>query len=90
MYRNGLRIREIRLKTVDTGISFNDLPGIVPLYHEIEACNAANYRFYDDWQDLSGKQRATLIAHYYVKNMIEQNVSDAQQKAAERAARRRK
>lgn len=90
MYRNGTPLREIKLKTIDTGISFEDVPGIIPLYHEIDACKAANYQYYGNWQELSGQERATLIAHYYVKSMIEQNVSDAQQKAAERQARRRK
>jgi len=88
VYRNGLPIREIKLKSIDAGISFEEVPGIVPLFHEISACKAAHYTFFGDWQDLSGPERSTLIAHYYLQHMLDQNIQDAQTKYQERQMRK--
>lgn len=69
--RNGQPIQDIRLKyKLETGIEFRDFPGIVPRFYEKEACDAANYRFYHDWQELDREQKAFIVAHYYMKTLI--------------------
>lgn len=70
------------------GLSVGGLPGNIPLQHEIEACNAANYQYWHSWKALEEDQRALLVAQYYTKLMIEAHKSDAAMTESERARRR--
>lgn len=75
--RNGQPIQEIQLKyKLETGIEFKDFPGIVPRFYEVEACNAANYEYYGNWQELDRKQKAFLVGHYYTKMLVNGHKDD--------------
>lgn len=67
---------EIKTK-VEVGLGFHDLPGLIPRFVEIEACNAANYRFFHDWPELTSDQKAELVAHHFASGMIEGHKNDA-------------
>lgn len=71
MTRHGRPIQNIQLKyKLDTGIEIKEVPGIVPSFYEIKACNAANYEYYGSWQELEDWQKAKLIGHYFLDNLI--------------------
>ena len=53
-------------------------------FYEIAACNAANYRFYHDWQELSSEQKEILVGHYFAGTLLENHKADAQNRASER------
>jgi hypothetical protein len=73
---------------IDTGIVVKDSPGIVPLFHEIEACNAANHSFFGSWQKLSRRERVVLVTHYFISRSIEGHKNDANIKKMKRDQRR--
>src|SRR5690606_40484013 len=52
-------------------ISINSLPGLIPLTTEVDACHAANYRYFHEWQELAPEQQAFLIGHYLSSTMKE-------------------
>ena len=54
------------------------MPGCIPVYQEVAACKAANYRYFDDWQELTAEQQAFLIAHYFSQKLLESNIQDAE------------
>jgi len=63
------------------------------------ACNAANYKYFGDWQELTAEQQSFLIAHFYAGRLLESHQGDASyryQKAesdkakAKQAGRRRR
>jgi len=66
------------ISTVRTGIEFVHLPGCIPVFYEVSACNAANYRYFSDWQELSPDQQATIIAWYLSTIWLENNKNDAE------------
>lgn len=75
--RNDQPIQEIQLKSkLNTGIEIKDFPGIIPRYYEIEACNEANYQYYGNWQELDTEQKATIVAHYYLRNLMESHKNE--------------
>ena len=63
--------------TIETGIEFENLPGCIPIFHEVQACHAAGYRYFHDWQELSAEQQSFLIAHYYSMRLLESHQNDA-------------
>lgn len=78
MLRNNEPIQNVNLKyRLATGIEVKDFPGIVPKLYEINACHAANYRYYSDWQQLESHEKATLIAHYYTNILLDSHKSEA-------------
>ena len=76
------------MATINTGIELDHLPGCIPVYYEVEACNAANYKYYDDWQELKVSQRHFLIAHYYMTKTIAAHQSDAEYREMKRKQRK--
>lgn len=77
-------------KTIDTGITFDQLPGCIPIYYEMEACREANYRYFGDWQDLTPAQQSKIVAHYLLRLMVAQHQHDAENAYQERQQRRAK
>lgn len=63
---------------IKTGIEFESLPGCIPVFYEVAACNAANYRYYGDWQELTPRQQSTLIGHYLSTIWVANNQNDAE------------
>lgn len=89
--RNGKPIVEVRLKShINTGIVFGQFQGIVHPWYEIAACNAANYRYFHDWQELSGEQKAVLVSHHLTDILVENHKQDAANEEMERASRKAK
>ena len=77
--RHGIPIGEFRLTdVVPTGIDFKSVPGMIPMYYEVVACNAANYRYFHDWQELTPYQQSILIAHYFNGKLVKSNEQDAE------------
>lgn len=77
--RNGIPILEVRLTHgIDTGLEFENLPGAISLYDELSACRYNNYRYWHDWQELNGLQKARLVAFYYLNILVENNRKDAE------------
>lgn len=82
-------IAEVGLKnSLSTGIEFEHLPGCIPIFLEVQACQAANYRYFHDWQELNKDQQAFLIGHFISARWVENNKEDAQYRAQESAAKR--
>lgn len=73
---------------MDTGITFGEFPGIINPYHEIAACNAANYRYFHDWQELTSDEQAILVTHYLSGIMIENHKQDALNVAMKKQSRK--
>jgi hypothetical protein len=65
-------------QTIRTGIDIDSPLGLVPLYHEVNACNEANYQYDTTWQELSRSERAFHVARYYVKILVDNHQQDAQ------------
>jgi hypothetical protein len=87
--RNGVPLTEAKLKeSINTGITFGSTPGIINPFHEIEACNKANYRYFHDWQELDHSQKAILVAHYYAGILKENHQQDALNQEMDRKAKR--
>lgn len=57
------------------------LPGCIPVFLEVKACNAANYQYFGNWQELEPEEQAFLIAHYISVQLVENNVKDAENRA---------
>lgn len=55
---------------------------------EMSACEAAHYRFFDDWQALDISSKAYLVAHYLILQMIQNHKEDAQSTALQRKGRK--
>ena len=86
--RFGKPITEISVhKPLYTGIDFQKIPGCIPVFVEVAACNASNYRYFGDWQELTGKEKGWLIAHYMLSVMVENHTKDAEAQAIARASR---
>jgi hypothetical protein len=89
--RFGKPIEEVQLRnTLYTGIEFGHLPGYIPLFIEVNACHAAGYRYFHDWQELTEDQKSFLIGHFISNRWVENNRSDAEYRAQERAANKGK
>lgn len=87
--RHNTPIEDFYLPTkVNTGIEVEWLPGLIPLNDEIAACSRANYCYWDSWQDLTERQKARLIAEYYLQILITSNVEDAKARAVEKRGKR--
>lgn len=54
------------------------IPGCVPVFMEVQACNIANYEYFSTWQDLSPNQQAFHIAQFIANNWIQSHKSDAE------------
>ena len=84
--RFGVPISEFAvINSIDTGIEFEAIPGILPDYLVVNACNAANYTFYGTWQEISPKQQAFHIAHYIANSFVEQHKNDAEARKIKQA-----
>lgn len=66
------------------------MAGCIPVFYEVEACKAANYRYYHDWQELTAQQQAFLIAHYVAKKNVDNHQQDAQDTYMKQQQKRRK
>jgi hypothetical protein len=64
------------------------MPGLVPPYEELKAARFCLYNR-REWAGLSPFERAECVAFYRLSKFEDLHVSDAQQKAAERAARKK-
>jgi hypothetical protein len=83
--RNNKHIYDVGLSNqINTGIRFYEIPGCVPIYLEVQACNAANYQYFDTWQELTPQQRSFLIAHFLSVRTVENNIRDAEYKEAKK------
>lgn len=90
MKRFGEPIHQLELKhKLSTGITIEGLPGIVPEFYEISACNAANYQFFHNWQELDQEQKAKLVAHYYGDIMVNAHKDDAMNDKMKKDSRKR-
>lgn len=58
-------------------------------YFVLEACHAANYRYYHDWQELTPTERAVLVAHYLQKQQVQSHQQDAEITHSERQQRKK-
>jgi len=56
----------------------------------VDACIAANYRYFGDWQDLTPEQQAFLIGHYLSSRMIVNVQKDEEISFQNRQAKRGK
>ena len=76
--RDGQDIMETRIRHgVRTGLSFGRLlPGMVPLYEELEAMRFAGYNQLA-WQELGPDERAESVAHYRMHQLVEMHKEDA-------------
>lgn len=59
-------------------MEFESIPGSIPLFYEINACQAAGYRYFHDWQELTPEQQSILIAHYFSVKLVDNNNQDAE------------
>lgn len=66
------------------------LPGLIPLFYEIEACEAAGYEYHTTWQELQEPQKALSVAKYYAKNFIQLHKDDMAHQEMEKARRKSK
>lgn len=74
------------------GLTFETDDGLVPDYECREAAIFAGYT-QPQWVNLEWYERAAVIAHYRVHNLVEAHVHDAadqERKRLERAAQRRR
>jgi hypothetical protein len=82
--RHGSPIQSLKLRfKLDTGIDIKELPGIIPTFYEMKACVAANYQFFDNWQELAEWQKAKLIALYFADNLVNGAKDDTVQEKIE-------
>jgi hypothetical protein len=80
--RFGKPISEVPLSNlIQTSIEFEHVPGCVPTFLEVEACNTANYTYWDTWQKLSADQQAFHIAHLIAERWVNSHKSDAENRA---------
>jgi hypothetical protein len=49
----------------------------------MKACVAANYQFFDNWQELAEWQKAKLIALYFADNLVNGAKDDTVQEKIE-------
>ena len=62
---------------MSTGITYRRLlPGVVPVFEELEACRFANYN-YQEWLKLEPEERAIHAAFYRISKLIELHGQDA-------------
>ena len=54
------------------------------------ACDEANYSYYHNWQELTGTQKAEIVARYYLKNLIEAHKQDTLTDEIERKSKKAK
>lgn len=81
MTRFGKPIHHLKIKgDFDSEIDFKSFPLVVHPFIEFAACNKANYQYYDNWDRLSTRQKATIVAQYHLDKLIDQH-----NKAAEKA-----
>jgi hypothetical protein len=59
-------------------MEFESIPGSIPLFYEIDACNTANYQYFGSWQELTPEQQSILIAHYFSVKLVNNNTQDAE------------
>lgn len=81
-------IQDYYLKRLRTGITIDHLPGCIPVYYEVEACQKANYTYWDTWQALSVEQQTWVIAKYLLDNYVQSNQADAQNKEIDKERRK--
>ena len=83
--RYGRELSDFPLKNViSTGIEFESLPGCIPTFLEVDACIAAGYKYWGDWQELDAEQQSFLIAHYIAKRWVNNHQADAEYRAMDR------
>jgi hypothetical protein len=75
---------------MNTGIDIVSIPGIIPEFYEREACNKANYQFDTTWQDLTSIQKAEVVAHYLLRNQIDNHIQDTQIAESKRKSKKKK
>jgi hypothetical protein len=77
-------------RSIDSGITFEgSIPGIVSPFQEVEACNASNYQYFGDWQDLNNEQKSFLTAHFFLTTIVENHREEAKARAAERESKKK-
>ena len=75
---------------MSVGLEFESFPGLIPKFDEMAACRFNNYRYYHDWQELSGSQKAELVAFYYLNVLVENHKRDAEAEEIRRRVRDKK
>jgi hypothetical protein len=89
--RGGQPIQEIELKSrLQVDINAEDIPGLIPRFYVIEACNHANYRFHGNWNRLAPEEKEEIVAHYIMMNIIENNKNDIVAQEIERKKKKNK
>ena len=63
-------------------------PGLVPQLEEREAARFAAIPW-TEWERMERSERARVVAHHRLHNMIEMHVSDAAREVVERQSKRR-
>lgn len=84
-------ILDVPLKyELKTGIHVaSKIPQLIPEYQVINAAQAAGYRYYHEWQDLSWEERSVLVAHYLAVIMVRSHTEDAQLKEINKKQKKR-
>ena len=62
---------------------------MVDEYTVMLAAHAANYRYFGDWQDLSWQEKAKIVAHYLLHNIVESHKQDAVASALEKKSKKK-
>ena len=86
MTRDGEPITEAPLtKALNTGISYEPLPGPIPLVPQIEERESAIFNGYTwrEWSTLAYDERVYAVAHHRLHRLITLHQADAEIKDAE-------
>ena len=84
--RNGVPISQHSLSnTFETGIEFG-VPhdSLLSELLVMNACMDAGYRYFHDWQDLTPRQKAKIVARYIMNKIVSAHESDAESKHLEK------
>lgn len=80
--QNDIPILDVPLRyELKTGIHVESkIPKLIPKYQVINAAQAAGYRYFTEWQELSWEERSVLVAHYLAVIMVRSHTEDVQLK----------
>ena len=71
-----------------TGITIEPtIPGIVPLLYEMEACDRANYQYFDSWQTLNREEKVMIVAKHMIQGQLSTHQEDARAAQAHRRSK---
>ena len=72
-------IQDYSLKQkIRTGIDIvGEFEWNIPEYHVMCAAKAYGYPYFTSWQELSPKQKAKIVAHYFIEGLISAHQQEA-------------